>query len=115
MKPLLSITLFVCTAFVAFAEAPIVTTLICYGHQTNSLGGLDQIAVTNSIVIPAGQAARVATYKPATRDGFYYTKSGIRFIAELGNVVEGPAEFTMGVFGDIGLITLERWPVRRTK
>jgi hypothetical protein len=103
----------VCTG-TAFAQAPIVTTIISVGFVTNTVGGVDLNAITNRLVIPNGQAARVATLN-ADRETVYYRKSGFTFEAGLGNVVEGPAEFTVSAYGSVNLLTVERWTVRKSK
>lgn len=111
MKILLFLSALLCAAVVR-AEPTIVTTVVSWGYATNSVGGLDWLAVTNSIDIPNGQAARVSALRGG---GVTFEKSGLVWDAANGEVIQGPARFKVGAYGNTSLLTLERWTVRKSK
>jgi hypothetical protein len=101
-----------------------VTTLAIPGTVTNSVGGRDwNTPQTNSVVIPNGQAARVATIRPRpSADGsqqsdfVWFEKSGVVSRAGLGDVIAGPAVFYLrNEPPEDALLTLERWTVKKSK
>jgi hypothetical protein len=90
-----------------------VTTVVVPGTVTNSVGGRDDIASTNSVVVPNGEAARVATAIVQYED-FWFEKRGSRFYARKGDVIAGPCTFVIvNPGGDDVLVSLERWRVKR--
>lgn len=101
-----------------------VTTLAIAGTVTNSVGGLDWAAPqTNSVFIPNGQAARVASIRPRTSpeggqlsDQVWFEKNGVEFNAARGDVIAGPAVFYLrSVPPADALLSLERWTVKKSK
>lgn len=121
MKTILFLSLLACAP--AWAQLPWVQTVVFFpGTVTNEFGGIDQILATNTMTIPAGQAAKVVTVKPV--DNFAgdlailtVTKLGASWRFYLGDTVQGPAEFTIislpkgMMYGGPTLVTLERWRV----
>jgi hypothetical protein len=94
-KILLSLCVLVSTAS-AFAQAPIVTTVV------------GSYPTTNIVDIPSGQAARVATVKNGV---VYLSKDAWTGGFHEGEVVQGPARFSIVPHVSGSLVTLERWPI----
>lgn len=101
-----------------------VTTLAIPGTVTNSVGGRDwNTTQTNSVVIPNGQAARVATMRPRSQsddsglsDFVWFEKGGVVLRAAKGDVIAGPAVFYLrNDPPEDALLTLERWAIKKAK
>lgn len=100
-----------------------VTTLLASSIQTNSVGQPAHGGKTNSIAIPAGEAARISTQKYWTaldhELNFAQTgwiQRGVWFDAANGDVVEGPVTFVIelsAVSESYCRMTLERWKVSK--
>lgn len=93
-----------------------VTTLVIPAQVTNAAGVWIFNAATNSVVIPNGEAARVASIRWADEGVAWFVKDGIDFPAMKGDVIAGPVVFYLrNNTGETSLLTLERWRVKKTK
>jgi hypothetical protein len=103
------------------AEPPIVTTLIVKPVKlTNDMGvWTGTVAATNSIVIPNGQAARVASIWIENDVFVSVEKDGVVLQVSKGDVLQGPAIFSVWTRGDLfaepSVLTLERWAVKKAR
>jgi|KBSSwiStaDraftv2_1062776.scaffolds.fasta_scaffold02962_22 hypothetical protein len=122
--PLLSFCVLV-SSFAALAGEPIVTTIIARGVVwTNAADGrLFSAGVTNAVIIPNGQAARVSMLRDSSEGNVWVEKSGLQWGIERGEVIQGPARFVVRSHRGLGewdannqivsMLTVERWAVRK--
>lgn len=121
MQKLLLLFGFVASVTCQAQNITTVRTLVIAGTVTNSVGGRDwNTTQTNSVVILNGQAARVATIRPSSKDGLsdfvWFEKNGVTAPGAIGDVIAGPAVFYLRNEppGD-ALLTLELWAVKKSR
>ena len=113
MKIVLTVVLFFVAVICHAQNITAVTTLIVPGTTTNSVGAAVQAPATNSVTVPNGEAALVATII-APFDACWFEKHGSVFEARRGDVVCGPVTFYLSnPGGPDTLLSLERWKVKK--
>lgn len=110
---LLSLCLFAAVT----CQAQRIETFVVRGSVRNEAGAIECRDMTNAVVVASGEAVRVGAVKPEPyldreESLVQVWKGGAEFFVDKGDVIAGPAVFTMRSYDcDDALLTLEWLPL----